>query len=182
MRRDLGHFIAFSALLIIGLAAPAVEGAPSPNLGKPLGTLWYPGPYKPPPEKAPEKAPAPAFSAPAPDSPPRAKVPEPPPIGTPQPAKPLGTLWFPGAYDPKAQGAPLPGPIIEPAAPRPAPRRESRKPLGTLWYPGPYDPKGPPGGAPIPVREQAPGAAKQQRRLPVQTGPGPPARAGRQGR
>jgi len=56
----------------------------------------------------------------------------------------------------------LPGPIIEPAAPRPAPRSESRKPLGTLWYPGPYDPKGPPGGAPIPVQEQAPGAAKQR--------------------
>lgn len=165
MRRDLGHFIAFSALLIFGLAAPAVEGAPSPDLGKPLGTLWYPGPYEPPaPGKAPETAPAPAFSAPAPapDSPPRAKVPEPPPIGTPQPAKPLGTLWYPGAYDPKAAAAaPLPAPIIEPAPP-PAPRRESRKPLGTLWYPGTYDPKGPAGGAPIPVQEQTPGAAKQQ--------------------
>ncbi|MCH8238223.1 MAG: hypothetical protein IIC06_08625, partial [Proteobacteria bacterium] len=159
MRRDLGHFIALSALLMVGIAAPAVEGAPSPEPGKPLGTLWYPGPYEPPPGKASETAPAPAFPAPA--SPLRAKIPEPPPIGTPQPAKPLGTLWYPGAYDPKAPAATLPARVIEPAPP-PAPGREPSKPLGTLWYPGPYEPKAPPGGGPIPVQEQAPKTVKQQ--------------------
>ncbi|MEE8352635.1 MAG: LPS assembly protein LptD, partial [Rhodospirillales bacterium] len=82
---------------------------------KPLGTLWYPGPYTPPsptpdnppmatpvPVPAPSVNPAPVFSAPT-------------PIGAAQPKKPLGTLWYPGSYDPKnLKPVPQPTPFAKP--------------------------------------------------------------------
>ena len=47
MRLTLGHIMAISAVLAVALVAPAAKGA-APDPGKPLGTLWYPGPYRPP--------------------------------------------------------------------------------------------------------------------------------------
>ncbi|MBI3113361.1 MAG: LPS-assembly protein LptD, partial [Rhodospirillales bacterium] len=149
MPRFLGRMIAIWAASAGVVAAPAAfaatAGGADPN--RPLGTLWYPGPYQQPapapvaapppvpqpaplPHRAPEPAPAPAPVA----------VPAPSSVGGPEPGKPLGTLWYPGAYDPaKPAGVPVPSPVIAPSPAPPRPRVPDDKPLGTLWYPGPYD-------------------------------------------
>ncbi len=152
MRFDLRHIIAISAVLISGFlgsgAGAATTGGNPPEPEKPLGTLWYPGPYKPPaPVPAAEPVPVvkPAPPAPAQPAPSAVKIPEPPPIGAPRQDKPLGTLWYPGAYDPTGSPpAPQPTPVIQPAPAPALPQRPSSKPLGTLWYPGPYNPQGDP--------------------------------------
>ena len=148
MARFLGYRLVLSALLAVSFAGrasgatPAGTGEPEPD--KPLGTLWYPGPYRAPaPAESPPSVLAPAESPPEPAgaAPVEFRTPA---TGAPQPGKPLGTLWYPGAYDPnKAKPATLPFPVIapEPTPPRsqPLPPLDTTKPLGTLWYPGAYE-------------------------------------------
>ena len=178
MAHFLGYRLVLSALLAVSFAGRAPGAAPAGTGGhepdKPLGTLWYPGPYQAPaPAESPPSVPAPAESpqAPAGATPVGFQAPAPvaPQPGAPQPGKPLGTLWYPGAYDPnKAKPKTLPAPVI---APEPAPRRsqplpplDAAKPLGTLWYPGAYDPNIPSRPVPAPVTTTR--AAKP---IPVQT-------------
>ena len=154
MRLTLEHIMAISAVLAVALVAPAAKGA-APDPGKPLGTLWYPGPYRPPaptlltdPIVAP--APAPEFKPPAikPVATDRFST---PPASGPQPGKPLGTLWVPEAYGKKpSTPQTLPPSVIDPQPAPPLPRPPARKPLGTLWFPGPYDPNAPSEPVPVP--------------------------------
>ncbi|MDA0306935.1 MAG: LPS assembly protein LptD [Proteobacteria bacterium] len=149
MRSGFGHiFLLSTALLAIGpfsTALGATTGIGAAQSGKPLGTLWYPGPYTPPistPDSPPLATPAPA---PAPSVNPAPVFSAPTPIRAAQPGKPLGTLWYPGSYDPKnLKPVPQPTPFAKPTpAPVLAPR-PTIKPLGTLWYPGPYESQGDP--------------------------------------
>ncbi|NQV83828.1 MAG: LPS assembly protein LptD [Rhodospirillales bacterium] len=157
------RFVLLALGLFLGLglhAHAATNGAGAPQPDKPLGTLWYPGPY--------DANAAPSAGVPAPILPPvQSRVPAPIPVpvevpaqpasGVPQPDKPLGTLWYPGTYDPKQpRPAPLPAPVLDP---QPAPPNlqplapvQYGKPLGTLWYPGPYDAKAQPRVVPAPVQ------------------------------
>ncbi len=187
MGRSLGYRLTFSALLAVcGTLSLSIvaEAATQPvtsqaTPSKPLGTLWYPGPYRP----------APASSTPAP-----APIPQPilspaasptipfrtPATRAPQPGKPLGTLWYPGAYDPNATApTSLPATVIDPqpAPPesQPLPPAPNTKPLGTLWYPGPYNAKAPsrpvtvpgPTTVPIPVPALAPVVAEPKAAPPL---------------
>jgi len=77
---------------------------------------------------------------------------------TPKPGIPLGTLWYPGPFNPNTTPpesirTPTPSPVLTPANFIPsAPNYtqvqpvssppQPKKPLGTLWYPGPYIPRG----------------------------------------
>ncbi len=89
----------------------------------------------------------------------------------------MGTLWYPGAYDPKAAPPqPQPTPVAKPLPAPPIPKRPYAKPFGTLWYPGPYDPKTGARPAPIPLSKQAPIRAAQPPRLG--TAPSPVKKAG----
>ena len=154
MRLTLGHIMAISAVLAVALVAPAAKGA-APDPGKPLGTLWYPGPYRPPaptlltdPIVAP--APAPQIETPAIKPVATDRFPTPPASG-PQPGKPLGTLWVPEAYGKKpSTPQTLPPSVIDPQPAPPLPRPPARKPLGTLWFPGPFDPNAPSEPVPVP--------------------------------
>jgi len=154
MRLTLEHIMAISAVLAVALVAPAAKGA-APDPGKPLGTLWYPGPYRPPaptlltdPIVAP--APAPQIETPAIKPVATDRFPTPPASG-PQPGKPLGTLWVPEAYGKKpSTPQTLPPSVIDPQPAPPLPRPPARKPLGTLWFPGPYDPNAPSEPVPVP--------------------------------
>lgn len=151
MRLTQRHMMAISAVLAVALAAPAAEGA-APEPGKPLGTLWYPGPYRTP---DPIVAPAPAAQIGTPAIKPVAtdRFQTPPPR-RPQPGKPLGTLWVPEAYGKKPSiPQTLPPSVIDPQPTPPLPRLPARKPLGTLWFPGPYDPNAP--SQPVPAPSQA---------------------------
>ena len=162
----------------VGLAVPAhgatdSSGAPQP--GKPLGTLWYPGPYDPksaPPAAVRAPVVSPALT-PAEDTPPATYFPPTGPAsGSPQPGKPLGTLWYPGAYDPnRPKTSPLPAPVIEPrpASPgaQPLAPVQSGKPLGTLWYPGPYDPNAPYRAIPVPKGAPGPVATPDGKKIPA---------------
>jgi LPS-assembly protein len=139
-------------------AQAATDGVGSPQPDKPLGTLWYPGPYDPnatPP--APVKGPVLApVQTPIP-TPGATTFPAPAAGGAPQPGKPLGTLWYPGAYDAaRPRPAPLPAPVLtpQPAPPGALPLAPVQygKPLGTLWYPGPYDAKAPSRVVPAPAQ------------------------------
>ena len=158
MRLTLGHIMAISAVLAVALVAPAAEGAP-PESGKPLGTLWYPGPYRPPastPATAPIVAPAPVPQTETPTLGPVATDRfQTPPASGPQPGKPLGILWVPEAYGKIPSTPQTPPPVIDPQPAPPLPRPPAGKPLGTLWYPGPYDPNAPskPVPAPSPATE-----------------------------
>lgn len=187
MRCRLGKNLALAPLLAVsllwGFAGNAIA-APAPGTGeaspsKPLGTLWYPGPYKAPaPSSQDVKTPKPRSvlpetPAPAPAPPSGVRFPE-PTRTVPRPDKPLGTLWYPGAYDPKSPAQnPKPATVIEPqpAPPQslPLPPLPYNKPLGTLWYPGPYDAKTGPRPVPVP----APGAAPVPVPIPVITDPKP---------
>ena len=148
MRPNLGHIFLLSAALLGGAPATIALGATTglgvPQAGKPLGTLWYPGPYTPkalPSVSGPASTPplAPPISAPSANPAPVA-IPAQPPVGQAQPGKPLGTLWYPGSYDPKTLKPVLqPTPVAKPTPAPLLPPRPSTKPLGTLWYPGPYD-------------------------------------------
>ncbi len=161
-----------------GLTMPAQgatdsSGAPQP--GKPLGTLWYPGPYNPnaappPPVRAPVISPV---LTPAKDTPPAIQFPPARPAsGSPQPGKPLGTLWYPGTYDPnRPRSTPRPAPVLDP---QPAPPGayplapvQFGKPLGTLWYPGPFDPKAPFRAVPVPERMSGPVATPTPKKIPA---------------
>jgi LPS-assembly protein len=154
MRLTLGHIMAISAVLAVALVAPAAKGA-APDPGKPLGTLWYPGPYRPPtptlltvPIVAP--TPVPEIETPAIKPVATDRFPTPPASG-PQPGKPLGTLWVPEAYGKKpSTPQTLPPSVIDPQPVPPLPRPPARKPLGTLWFPGPYDPNAPSKPVPVP--------------------------------
>ena len=144
MRFNLGHVITIPALLLAGLSAYGAEAATT-GVGpagpeKPLGTLWYPGPYKPSsPAAAPGPVPAVTPPAPAVRIPAPVKIPVLPAVTAPRQGKPLGTLWYPGPYDPSGKApAPQPTPVVEPSPAPLVPRRPLSKPLGRLWYPGPY--------------------------------------------
>jgi len=163
MARFLGYRLALAALLAVSgwhaaVAAPTGTGAAEP--GKPLGTLWYPGPYqatKPIPVRPLIDPAAATQPVPGPPAPVEFQTPK----TTPETGKPLGTLWYPGTYDPKnVRPAPLPAPVL---APEPAPRRSqplpplnAAKPLGTLWYPGVYDPNVPSRPVPAPILAPTP--------------------------
>jgi len=146
MRSGFGHIFLLSMALLASGPFSTVLGATT-GIGvaqsdKPLGTLWYPGPYTPPsptpdsphmvtpvPAPAPSVNPAPVFSAPT-------------PIGAAQPGKPLGTLWYPRNYKSiKLKPVPQLIPFAKPPPTPVLPPRPTTNPLGTLWYPGPYDPK-----------------------------------------
>ncbi|MFQ5763990.1 MAG: hypothetical protein ACE5GT_03600, partial [Rhodospirillales bacterium] len=70
MRRVLGTTAVATALVLGGLAATeaaaATTGVGVPQPGKPLGTLWYPGPYVPPVPAPPPASPPPPRATPAP--------------------------------------------------------------------------------------------------------------------
>ncbi|MDA1088889.1 MAG: LPS assembly protein LptD [Proteobacteria bacterium] len=169
MRRRLGHHLTSSVLLAITCAwgfsdvaeAATQPGASAATPSKPLGTLWYPGPYQTP-IGAPKSVLSPTANPPA-IYPADVKFPEPAPAISRQ-DKPLGTLWYPGVYNPNSTVTqPLPAPVLDPqpAPPQsqPLPPVLNTKPLGTLWYPGPYNANAPsrptpvpgPGAVPIPV-------------------------------
>ena len=191
MKRSFAYRIFLSAVFwapllagAVGLAMPtygATDSTGAPQPGKPLGTLWYPGPYDPnaaPP--APVRAPvvSPVLT-PAKDTPPATFFPPARPAsGSPQPDKPLGTLWYPGAYAPnRPTSAPMPAPVIDP---QPAPPSalplapvQSGKPLGTLWYPGPFDPNAPFRAVPVPELAPGPVATPIRKKIPAPV-PSPP--------
>ena len=170
MGRSLAYCLSISVMLAIigtwglvvvggGGFSTAAKAATQPGTNvvtpdKPLGTLWYPGPYRPAlPSSTPSPSPipqpilSPAASPTIPFRPPATRAP--------QPGKPLGTLWYPGVYNPNSPGrTPLPATVIDPqptpSASQPLPRVHDTKPLGTLWYPGPYNAKAPSRPAVIP--------------------------------
>ena len=161
MPRFLGICIVIWAALLAGLSGPAgsraATGLGAPEQGKPLGTLWYPGPYDP--NQAPAALPlGPPAMAPAP----------PPSRGVPETDKPLGTLWYPGPFDPTKPALPVALTVTAPTPPAMAPVPATRpvdlpavsgdKPLGTLWYPGPFDPNAGP-TAPAAAPAETPGRA-----------------------
>jgi len=178
MPRFLGRMIAIctvsAGVVAVPAAYAATAGDADPN--RPLGTLWYPGPYQPPtpvpapvaaPPPVPQPAPLPRRDPEPAPAPVPVAVPAPPSVGGPELGKPLGTLWYPGAYDPaKPTAVPVPAPVIAPTpkpvvAPVPAPpppRVPNDKPLGTLWYPGPYDPGAAIRPAPVPAAATQPTA------------------------
>jgi len=185
MPRFLGRVVAICAVSAGVIAAPAAYAATAggADADRPLGTLWYPGPYQPP---AAAPVAAPPTEPPAGPLPSRAVEPAPAPVahpaaaprGAPRPDKPLGTLWYPGPYQPPAAApvatpptappagpppAPLPRRAVEPApaavaqpAPPPVGAPEPDKPLGTLWYPGPYGQGTVAGPAPVPAAASQP--------------------------
>ncbi|MBC8338624.1 MAG: LPS assembly protein LptD [Rhodospirillales bacterium] len=147
----------------------ATDGVGAPKPGKPLGTLWYPGPYDPnakpaPGVRTPIQTPTPTAEPSLIPAPPATPFKVPSSVGAPQPGKPLGTLWFPGEYAPnRSRPTVLPAPVL---APEPAPANSQPlapvqygKPLGTLWYPGPFDPNKP--GQTAPAPSVVPGATQQ---------------------
>jgi LPS-assembly protein len=183
MPRFLGIGIVVVATSLAALGGPAkslaATGVGAPEQGKPLGTLWYPGPYDP--NQAPAAQPSPVIQ-PAPIAPadrplgPPALAPAPslPPVSAPQADKPLGTLWYPGPFDPTKTAQPVATPVTAPTPATPAPAAPQRpvelpaisadKPLGTLWYPGPYDPatgQAAPTPAPAMAPAETPGRAAQ---------------------
>jgi len=171
LRHTLSALAVFSVCSAWGFDAVAAPAAGDASVATPLGTLWYPGPYQAPtatstPVIAPVVNPSaistpPAANLPA-TRPPVVKFPQSTPTN-PRKDKPLGTLWYPGTYDPGATGpAALPAAVLDPqpAPPRsqPLPPAPGNKPLGTLWYPGPYNAKAPsgPAGIPAPVMVPSP--------------------------
>ncbi len=151
--RILGTLAAALAVSAIAVVSPPASAAPAGvDPDRPLGTLWYPGPYQPP-EAAPApapRAPAPVVAPPVSRPAPAAIVPTPPPVGAPRPETPLGTLWYPGPYDPNRPSA-VPAPAASPTPP--TSRVPDDKPLGTLWYPGPYQPGATYRPTPVPAQE-----------------------------
>lgn len=150
MHLTLRYLTLVFALSAMGLSFSPAQGATSgegpPEAGKPLGTLWYPGPYKAPlpsetqPQPSPLALPQPQIPT---NKPPATVVfPVAQPQGGPSSDKPLGTLWYPGDFNTKGiPVTPQPTPFVEPQPAPEIPHLPYKKPLGTLWYPGPYVPE-----------------------------------------
>jgi len=120
--------LAFALITALAATAVPLDALAATNTGtgkdslRPLGTLWYPGPYtadQPGPAPVPIPAPITVPSLPA--------IQEPVPVDMPETTgaaveRPLGTLWYPGTYDATGTSpVAVPIPMASPQLPSPRP-------------------------------------------------------------